>query len=286
MSREMRLVFSRGASDDTGHRLFERALLGCLLARGLEVDVTGHLYDLRGGDDELCLLQECDDNLVVLSWLYPRAAYWVLDANQVRGKLGATSFFPPEEAAALDTDRHKSDQRTIWCLDLRSSDKPEVIAAEVERIYAANGRPLSMVVPAEASTDEARSAELLPRWYPVIDHDRCTDCLECLNFCLFGVFDLDTEDRIRVDQPDACRAGCPACGRICPSGAIMFPSHDDPAIAGSVDAAAGGGAIQAALLGGGPAALRAARDEQSRAREVSPASDPLDGLVDRLDGLN
>ncbi|HEX8311367.1 MAG TPA: ferredoxin family protein, partial [Chthoniobacteraceae bacterium] len=25
-------------------------------------------------------------------------------------------------------------------------------------------------------------------WFPVIDYDRCTNCMQCLSFCLFGVY--------------------------------------------------------------------------------------------------
>jgi ferredoxin len=53
-----------------------------------------------------------------------------------------------------------------------------------------------------------------------------------LNFCLFGVYGLDESQRLFVEQPDACRDGCPACSRICPSQAIMFPQHSDARIAG------------------------------------------------------
>ncbi len=70
------------------------------------------------------------------------------------------------------------------------------------------------------------------RWYPVIDERRCTACLECVNFCLFGVYVIGPNDRPVVDQPDACRDGCPACSRVCPVRAIMFPVHEDADIAG------------------------------------------------------
>ena len=28
-------------------------------------------------------------------------------------------------------------------------------------------------------------------WFPVIDYDRCTNCMQCLSFCLFGVYGVD-----------------------------------------------------------------------------------------------
>ena len=71
------------------------------------------------------------------------------------------------------------------------------------------------------------------RWYPVIDLSRCTNCLECIDFCLFGVYGIDAQETILVEQPDNCRQGCPACSRVCPENAIIFPQHKTPTIAGS-----------------------------------------------------
>ena len=74
-----------------------------------------------------------------------------------------------------------------------------------------------------------------PRWYPVLDASRCVNCKACLNFCLFGVYDTDREERIFVESPDSCRPGCPACARICPRKAILFPMCEEEAIAGKYD---------------------------------------------------
>jgi NAD-dependent dihydropyrimidine dehydrogenase PreA subunit len=71
------------------------------------------------------------------------------------------------------------------------------------------------------------------RWYPVIDYSRCTNCMECIDFCLFGVYGVDKAETILVEQPDNCRKGCPACSRVCPENAIIFPQHKTPTIAGA-----------------------------------------------------
>ena len=77
------------------------------------------------------------------------------------------------------------------------------------------------------------------RWYPVVDNAKCTACLECVNYCLFGVYAIGNDSRPIVDQPDACRDGCPACARVCPGNAIMFPLYEDRAIAGYEQDSAG-----------------------------------------------
>ena len=59
----------------------------------------------------------------------------------------------------------------------------------------------------------------------MIDYDRCTNCMQCLSFCLFDVFAEDGEGRIRVQHADHCKPNCPACARVCPEVAIIFPKH-------------------------------------------------------------
>jgi len=71
-----------------------------------------------------------------------------------------------------------------------------------------------------------------PAWYPVIDYDRCTACGQCADFCLFGVYEKQ-ENKVVVVHPHGCKNNCPACGRICPQTAIVFPKYEKPgAIAG------------------------------------------------------
>ncbi|WP_414662215.1 ferredoxin family protein [Horticoccus sp. 23ND18S-11] len=62
-------------------------------------------------------------------------------------------------------------------------------------------------------------------WFPVIDYDRCTNCMQCLSFCLFGVYGADHEGHIQVQNQDNCKTNCPACSRVCPEAAIMFPKY-------------------------------------------------------------
>ena len=146
------------------------------------------------------------------------------------------------------------------------------------------------------------------RWYPVIDYSRCTNCMECIDFCLFGVYGVDRIDTILVEQPDNCRKGCPACSRVCPENAIMFPQHKTPAIAGSSDAMASL-KVDLSQLFGAPADGKTAeeiaaieRDEQlmlagretvgmaglkkrHENRDAEP-KDELDSLVDQLNDLD
>jgi Pyruvate/2-oxoacid:ferredoxin oxidoreductase delta subunit len=62
-------------------------------------------------------------------------------------------------------------------------------------------------------------------WFPVIDYSRCTNCMQCLSFCLFDVYGTSTEGKIQVQNNDNCKTNCPACSRVCPEVAIMFPKY-------------------------------------------------------------
>lgn len=62
----------------------------------------------------------------------------------------------------------------------------------------------------------------VPAWYPVIDEKECTNCGKCFKFCLFGVYTFN-DNKLKVVKPLGCKNNCPACGRNCPTNAIIFP---------------------------------------------------------------
>jgi len=72
-----------------------------------------------------------------------------------------------------------------------------------------------------------------PAWYPVLDYDRCTNCGQCFDFCLFGVYEKDRAGRVVVTHPESCKNNCPACARICPETAIIFPKVGESPINGA-----------------------------------------------------
>ncbi|MGE0606479.1 MAG: ATP-binding protein [Pirellulales bacterium] len=371
MPKRITVVISQGQSANPVKRKLEEDLVGALLMeRGIEVTVVPHLYDLTPDGTGMLCLQSLQGDTIVLSWLFPRAAHWILDRNQVRGRLGQTLLRDTSdedeeedaeaEQAAEDKDRvadaRELPKRTIYCLDLRSHNDVKPYVEEIRRIVqeantptvnllgwiggnpkaeqldrflnpaannvaaesaSGNGHaaqtngPLPLAA-AEASPTEAEAPaavqrideETPRRWYPVIDYGRCTNCMECLDFCLFGVYGVDKAETILVEQPDNCRKGCPACSRVCPENAIIFPQHKTPAIAGSPEAAgAGSFKIDLSKLFGAPEGLDAAVSERdvelvAAGREAVGATvgmpkrqegkqtqpkDELDSLMDQLD---
>lgn len=123
-------------------------------------------------------------------------------------------------------------------------------------------------------------------WFPVIDYDRCTNCMQCLSFCLFGVYGVDAEQRITVQSSESCKTNCPACSRVCPEAAIMFPKYKAGPINGDTVSDAD---LQrekmkidiSALLGGDVYALLRQRSERAKSR-FSKERDSDKALQERL----
>lgn len=91
---------------------------------------------------------------------------------------------------------------------------PEKILSKLENDFK--------IAKGEARYQEQITDLEVPAWFPVIDESRCTLCGKCARFCLFGVYSFDKKN-LKVVNPLACKNNCPACGRTCPTSAIMFP---------------------------------------------------------------
>jgi NAD-dependent dihydropyrimidine dehydrogenase PreA subunit len=331
MSRpRVTVVLSQAQGKNPTKRALEESVAAALILEpGLDVSIVPHLYDLDAEHTGRLFLESVTGDLVVLAWLYPRAAFWLLDRDGIKGHYGANQITPKEDeeegepgASATGGD-HKGigavevPDRWIYCLDLRDHADHRVYVDEVKRIAAecqarrAQKAGPSLVQLGVASRPHAAFApeQLLAqpgrRWYPVIDYSRCTNCMECLDFCLFGVYGVDGLERIFVENQDACKKGCPACSRVCPENAIMFPEHKTPGIAGAPAGGVSGLKIDLTRLFGGMDAIAVAAQERDaelekdgrqavglsvgipkrQAGKAQGPKDELDKLMDELDGL-
>ncbi|MFM1768682.1 MAG: hypothetical protein RJA22_1211 [Verrucomicrobiota bacterium] len=137
---------------------------------------------------------------------------------------------------------------------------------------------------ARAETQSVRHGDWKP-WFPVIDYDRCTNCMQCLSFCLFGVYGVDAGQRIQVQNNEQCKTNCPACSRVCPEAAIMFPKYKAGPINGDVvsDADLNREKMKidiSALLGGDVYSLLRERSEKAKSR-FSKERDANKALAER-----
>jgi NAD-dependent dihydropyrimidine dehydrogenase PreA subunit len=369
MAKRIAVIVSQGQSANPAKRQLEEDIVaGLLMEPGIDVVIIPHLYDLKADGTGMLALRGIMGNMIVLSWLYERAARWTLDRFGIRGKEGLTTIKSEDDADADDDEETAEEQaadsngkervidtrevpgRKIYCIDLRvhaaaapyieeakriarensmqlvglgdwigGSPKPEQLQRYMQptndtalgnpiqnsEFRIQNLEPPSPALPAAVTRVEEDAGR---RWYPVIDFSRCTNCMECIDFCLFGVYGVDHAETILVEQPDNCRKGCPACSRVCPENAIIFPQHKTPTIAGA-PVVAGSLKIDLSKLFGAPdtgesaeaAAIRE-RDEQllMAGREAVGATvglpkrhsvkscepkDELDSLIDALDNF-
>jgi Pyruvate/2-oxoacid:ferredoxin oxidoreductase delta subunit len=131
-----------------------------------------------------------------------------------------------------------ADRSPLLVLGVFADPPPEVAENGVSvRFHNLANSALSqlgdVVETVRAEAAAVRHGEWKP-WFPVIDYDRCTNCMQCLSFCLFGVYGVDGEKRIQVQNNDNCKTNCPACSRVCPEAAIMFPKYKAGPINGDI----------------------------------------------------
>src|SRR5438270_13998124 len=131
-------------------------------------------------------------------------------------------------------------------------------------------RVAETVEQARAQSNAVRHGDWKP-WFPVIDYDHCTNCMQCLSFCLFGVYGVDEQQRIQVQNNDNCKTNCAACSRVCPEAAIMFPTYKAGPINGDAvnDADLERETLKvdiSALLGGDVYAMLRERSEKAKSR--------------------
>lgn len=123
-----------------------------------------------------------------------------------------------EPARVLDI-RNEGIQSILGQLGVTADSTPEEQTGE-ERF-----RRLVASFPSEAGTDA---------WYPALDKERCSDCGKCHDFCLFGVYTIEA-GVVKVKQPRNCKNNCPACARMCPNKAIIFPKYEKSPINGGLE---------------------------------------------------
>ncbi len=123
-----------------------------------------------------------------------------------------------------------SDGNGLAVLGCFESDLPELAQDGDTKVYIRNVEGKTADEAVELVESLCREAGLhepggWKPWFPVIDYDRCTNCMQCLSFCLFDVYGVSQDGKIQVQNNDNCKTDCPACSRVCPEVAILFPKY-------------------------------------------------------------
>ncbi|MBI3858269.1 MAG: ferredoxin family protein [Planctomycetes bacterium] len=111
---------------------------------------------------------------------------------------------------------------------------PPIEGAEVRDVQGLGADGVLAAAREAREKSGARKLEAWKPWFPVIDYDRCTNCMQCLTFCLFEVYGVDKNDKLTVQNQSNCKTDCPACSRVCPEVAILFPKYKKGPINGDV----------------------------------------------------
>src|SRR5204863_3722886 len=148
MSRHrLTVVLSQAQGKNPAKRALEESIAAALIMEsGLDVSVVPYLYDLHPDHTGRLFIESVQGDMVVLGWMYPRAAFWLLDRDGIKGHFGESQLKPP--AADVDEDEEEEEMpeppkgigalevpdRHIYCLDLRDFNNHAPYIEEVRRI--------------------------------------------------------------------------------------------------------------------------------------------------------
>lgn len=250
----------RGTSSETccSTTCTTRVLL-CRCTSDKDINQT-EIENLIGG------LEELDVDLVVVDDLCDLAAHNSVPLVDRLGGEGLSIVACENRAVRwlLNYAGCEKTADTVKALNVRHTD-PEHILRNIttESCCRESADPVTIT----------HDGDWLP-WFPVIDFERCTHCQQCASFCLFDVFSVSKDGMVEVAQPANCKPNCPACARVCPEGAIMFPKSRETQInggewkPGALADVMPGDLLSA--LGDDPLAALALRREQAKSRLLRP----------------
>src|ERR1700756_609650 len=94
MSRHrLTVVLSQAQGKNPAKRALEEAIVAALIMEsGIDVSVVPYLYDLDAEHTGRLFLESIQGDMVLLSWLYPRAAFWLLDRDGIKGHYGESQL--------------------------------------------------------------------------------------------------------------------------------------------------------------------------------------------------
>lgn len=147
----------------------------------------------------------------------------LLEDIAASGELAVVACFPRAVKALFDF-AGLGKKVKLRVFNMRTSSASEILA---KLNIPDSGRPHKVAAKKNSPVKKA----WIP-WFPVIEYGRCVNCKQCLSFCLFGVYELSKKGKVIVAKPENCKTNCPACAKVCPKSAIIFPKYSDSPING------------------------------------------------------
>jgi NAD-dependent dihydropyrimidine dehydrogenase PreA subunit len=173
---------------------------------GVEFEAVPDLCEMAARGDARLRELAADPSLKIAA-CYPRAVKWLFAA--------AGADLPNAETRVLNMRTQSADEVATGLL----GEAP--LAAPSPPRSGSEGTTLAKSLEASA----VPGSKPWKPWFPVIDYTRCTNCMQCLSFCLFDVYGVSADKKIQVQNQTNCKTDCPACSRVCPEVAIMFPKY-------------------------------------------------------------
>jgi len=199
-AKQPSVIFCSCAHFDVIDQAARRRIFGVLQEAPVAVETVADLCGLAAGRDSRLERWAKSDSLAIVA-CYPRAVRCLF------------------KVAGVTLDEEK-----VRFFNMRTQSPEEILAGLLgDEVPDAAGE----------AAPPGKEEGWVP-WFPVIDHDLCRNCKQCLNFCLFGVYGLSPEGQVQVQNPSGCKTNCPACARVCPASAIIFPKYGESPINGDI----------------------------------------------------
>src|SRR5487761_1415635 len=137
MSRQrLTVVLSQAQGKNPGRRALEESIAAALILEpGLDVSIVPYLYDLDPEHTGRLFLESIQGDMVVLAWMFPRAAFWLLDRDGIKGHYGDNQITPPAEVEDDEDGEPEPPkgigsvavpERCIYALDLRDHNNHDI----------------------------------------------------------------------------------------------------------------------------------------------------------------
>ena len=187
-----KVVFCRCIYSDAIDERRKKRILALLMGSDLDCEFVDDLCDMAARCDSRLCEWAREDHLVLVA-CHSRALRWLFRLAGAR--------LDPKKATVVNM--HRTDAK--------------------QRLRDVLGETLLMEIPSGLNPGQTVTEPDWIPWFPVIDYDRCRSCGKCVDFCLFGVYGTGEDGTVKVTNPSQCKNLCPACSRICPEQAVIFP---------------------------------------------------------------